>query len=195
MEVTIGVGHNIWIYLQILQRESIYCFCFLMSWNFSPIFHLYGGKVSPGLHSCFETPNWEILGWQALPGDSEVKTSAWNAGDLGSIPGLGRSPGERNGNPLQYSCLENPVEGGAWWATVHGISKSQTRLNDFTFTDAGKDLRQEEKGMTEDKMVWWHYQLDGHEFEQALRVGLGQGSLACCSPWGCKESNTTEWLN
>ena len=134
MEVTIGVGHNIWIYLQILQRESIYCFCFLMSWNFSPIFHLYGGKVSPGLHSCFETPNWEILGWQALPGDSEVKTSAWNAGDLGSIPGLGRSPGERNGNPLQYSCLENPVEGGAWWATVHGISKSQTRLNDFTFT-------------------------------------------------------------
>ena len=45
---------------------------------------------------------------------SEVKASAWNAGDLGSIPGLGRSPGEGNGNPLQYSCLENPMEGGAW---------------------------------------------------------------------------------
>ena len=45
---------------------------------------------------------------------SEVKVSAWNAGDLGSIPGLGRSPGERNGTPLQYYCLENPTEGGAW---------------------------------------------------------------------------------
>ena len=49
-----------------------------------------------------------------LPSDSEVKASAWNAGDPGSIPGSGRSPGEGNGNPLQYSCLENPMEGGAW---------------------------------------------------------------------------------
>ena len=48
-----------------------------------------------------------------LPGGSEVKASAWNMGDLGSIPGSGRSPGEGNGNPLQYSCLENPMEGGA----------------------------------------------------------------------------------
>ena len=64
---------------------------------------------------------------------SEVKASDWNEGDLGSIPGLGRSPGEGNGNPLQYSCLENPMEGGAWQATVHGIAKSQTQLSDFTF--------------------------------------------------------------
>ena len=55
-------------------------------------------------------------------------------GDLGSIPGLGRSPGERNGNPLQYSCLENPMDGGAWWATVHGVAKSQTQLSNLTFT-------------------------------------------------------------
>ena len=55
-----------------------------------------------------------------------------------------------------------------------------------------KDWRQEEKGMTEDEMVGWHYQLDGHGFEQASRVDDGQGSLACCSPWGCKESDTTE---
>ena len=61
-----------------------------------------------------------------------VKVSAYNAGHLGSIPGLGRSPGEGNGNPLQYSCLENPMERGAWQATVHGVAKSQTRLNDFT---------------------------------------------------------------
>ena len=60
--------------------------------------------------------------------------SACSAGDPGSIPGLGRSPGEGNGNPLQYSCLENSMDGGAWWATVHGVAKSQTRLNDFTFT-------------------------------------------------------------
>ena len=58
--------------------------------------------------------------------------------------------------------------------------------------DAGKDWRQEEKGTTEDEMVGWHHQLDGHEFEQAPGAGDGQGSLACCSPWGCKESDTTD---
>ena len=61
--------------------------------------------------------------------------------------------------------------------------------------DAGKDRRQEEKGMTEDEMVGWHHRLDGLEFEQALGVGDRQGSLACCSPWGHKESDTTEQLN
>ena len=58
--------------------------------------------------------------------------------------------------------------------------------------DAGKDWRWEEKGTTEDEMARWHHRLDGHEFEQAAGVGDGQGSLACCSPWGCKESDTTE---
>ena len=61
--------------------------------------------------------------------------------------------------------------------------------------DAGQNWRQEENGMTEDEIVEWHHWLDGHEFEQALGVGDGQGSLACCSPCGCKESDTTEWLN
>ena len=61
--------------------------------------------------------------------------------------------------------------------------------------DAGKEWRQEEKGMTEDEMVGWHHWLDGHEFEQALGVGDGQGSLVCCSSWGCKELDTTERLN
>ena len=61
--------------------------------------------------------------------------------------------------------------------------------------DAGKDWKQEEKGMTEDEIVGWHHKLDGHEFEQALRVGDGQGSLAFCSPWDHKEQQTTEWLN
>ena len=61
--------------------------------------------------------------------------------------------------------------------------------------DAGKGWRQEEKGTTEDEMVWWHYQLNGHEFEQAPGVGDGQGSLVYCSPWGHKESDRTEQLN
>ena len=62
--------------------------------------------------------------------------------------------------------------------------------------DAGKDWRREEKGTTEDEMVGWtNHQFHGHEFEQALGVGDGQGTLACCSPWGCKESDTTERLN
>ena len=61
--------------------------------------------------------------------------------------------------------------------------------------DAGKDWKQEEKGMTEDEMVGWHHWLDGHEFEEALRVGNGQGGLASCSPWGLKESDMTEQLN
>ena len=64
-----------------------------------------------------------------FPGGSDGKESACNAGDLGSIPGSGRSPGEGNGNPLQYSCLENGMDRGAWWATVHGVAKS-----DFTST-------------------------------------------------------------
>ena len=65
---------------------------------------------------------------------SEDKASACNMGDPDSIPGLGRSPGEGNDNPLQYSCLENPMDRGAWWATIYGVTKSRTRLNDFTFT-------------------------------------------------------------
>ena len=65
-------------------------------------------------------------------GGSEAKASACNAGDLGSILGLGRSSGEGNGNPLQYSCLENPMDRGAWWATVHGVAKSRKRLSDFS---------------------------------------------------------------
>ena len=62
-------------------------------------------------------------------------------------------------------------------------------------SDARKDREQEEKGTTENEMVGQHHQLNGHEFEQAPRDGEGQGSLICCSPWGCKESDTTERLN
>ena len=97
------------------------------------------------LTSMWETWIWS-LGWDdplekgksthssmSFPCGSDGKESACNAGDLGSIPRLGRSLGEGNGNPLQYSCLENPMDGGAWKTTVHGVSKSQTRLGDFHF--------------------------------------------------------------
>ena len=68
-----------------------------------------------------------------FPGGSDGKASACNAGDRGSILVLGRSPGEGHGSPLQYSCLENPTDLGAWWAAVHGVVTSRTRLSDFTF--------------------------------------------------------------
>ena len=72
---------------------------------------------------------------QGFPGDSISKESAC----LGSISGLGRSPGEGNGNPFQYSCLENPMDGGAWWATVHGVANSRTRPSDQHFTKSCKE--------------------------------------------------------
>ena len=64
-----------------------------------------------------------------LPRWLSGKESACNAGDAGSIPKLGRAPGEEHGNPLQYSCLGNPTDGGAWWATVHEVAKSWTQLS------------------------------------------------------------------
>ena len=75
--------------------------------------------------SCFP-PKYTSL---YFPGGSDGKDSACNAGDVGSIPGSGRSPGEGNGYPLQYSCLENFMDRGAWWATAHGVAKSWTQVS------------------------------------------------------------------
>ena len=69
--------------------------------------------------------------FMAVPGGSDGKDSACSAGDPGSVPGLGRSPGEGNGYPLQYSCLENPMDRGAWRAIVHGLAVTQIRLSNF----------------------------------------------------------------
>ena len=71
-----------------------------------------------------------IIRFYIFSGRSLSKGSACNAEDLGSIPELGRSPGKGNSYPLQYSCLENSMDRGAWWATLHGVAKSRTRLND-----------------------------------------------------------------
>ena len=67
-----------------------------------------------------------------FPGGSDGKASVYNVGYLGSSPGLGRSPGEGNSNPLQYYCLENPMDRGAWYTTVYGVAKSWTQLSNFT---------------------------------------------------------------
>ena len=64
-----------------------------------------------------------------FPDDTKVKNPPASAGDADSIPGSGISPGEGNGNPLQYSCLENPMDRGGWWVTIHGVTKSQTQLS------------------------------------------------------------------
>ena len=74
-----------------------------------------------------------VLCWiRGFPDGTGSKETACSAGDRHSKSGLGRSPGELNGNPLQYSCLKNPMGRGAWWATVHGVAKSRTRVSDFT---------------------------------------------------------------
>ena len=76
---------------------------------------------------------------EGFPWGSDSEESACNAGEPGSVPGSGRSPGEGNSNPLQYSCLENSMDRGAWEATVHGVGKSWTRLSDYTFTFIGTE--------------------------------------------------------
>ena len=98
---------------------------------------------------------------------------------------------------------ENPKGNQSWVFTGRTDAEAETPAlwppnmkNWFIWKDpdAGKDWRQE-KGMTEDETVGWHHWLDGHEFEQASRVGDGQGCLACCSPWGRKESDMTDWTD
>ena len=98
-----------------------------------------GGRRSESLTSLTTSPLWSyifllfsILKFMVFPGGSHGKESSCNAGDLGSILGSGKSPGEGNGNPLQYSCLENPMDRQVWWATVHGVGQYWV-TNTFTF--------------------------------------------------------------
>ena len=86
-----------------------------------------GGQERVRCRECGESAEGQRE--EGFPGGSVVKNLPASAGDMSSILGLGRSPGEENGNPLQYSCLGNPMDRGAWWATVYGVTKSQTQLS------------------------------------------------------------------
>ena len=112
-------------------------------------------------------------GQEGFPGGSDGKESTCDKGDLGLIPGLGRSPGGGHGNPLQHSCLKNSMDRGVWWVTVHGVAKSQKRLRDF-HTDknghhqksiiqtinAGEAVKKREPSYTDGGNVNWytHYE-------------------------------------
>jgi len=111
-----------------------------------------------------------------FPGGSDGKASAYNVGDPSLIPVSGRSPGEGNNNPLQYSCLENPMDRGVWLAVVHGITKSQTRLNNFTFT-----------------FTFMHWRRKWQPTPVLLPgKSQGRGSLVGCRLWGRTELDSTE---
>ena len=113
---------------------------------------------------------------RGFPGGSDSKESTCNKGDLGLIPGWGRSPGGGNGYPLQYSYLGNPTDRGAWWATVHGVAKSQTWLRDWTATIT--------------LLISPNLKLLGHQRQEAKvfdLIGTGTGrelahSVSICSP-------------
>ena len=117
-----GCVHTLISYISI--RNQIYCLL-LFCKHCSLLYKLRIRKIT-GLFYLHLFLLW------GFPGGLDRKESACNAGDLGFIPGLGRSPGGRNSNQLQYLCLENSMDRGAWWVTVHGIAKSQTRLSNFT---------------------------------------------------------------
>ena len=119
-----------WTLLPLLVTSTIGC-CFCLG-SFSSFF------LELFLH-WFPEAYWAPTDL-GFPGGSDGKASACNVGDPGSIPRSGRSPGEGNGIPLQHSCLENPMDGGAWQATVYGVAKSWTWLSDFTSQTWGVHL-------------------------------------------------------
>ena len=100
-----------------------------------------------------------------------------------------------NQSTLKEISPEYSLEGPMLKLKLQYFGHLMWRTDSLKSPDAGKDWRQEKKGTTEDEMVGWHHQPNGHEFEQAPENGEGQGSLACCSPWDHKETETTEWLN
>ena len=103
--------------------------------------------------------------------------------------------GEQTSQFWRRSVLNIHWKDWCWSWSSNALATWCKELTHLKRPDAGKDWGQEEKGMTEDEMVGWHHQLNGHEFEQALGDGEGQGSLACCSPGGLKESDMIKQLN
>ena len=121
-----------WESLELDGRVSYLRLCPLLPWCLENSRHNYVWMTTWWLK---EEMNWQRPNGHQVdfPGGSDSEASAYNVGEPCSIPGSERSPGEGNGNPLQYPCLENPTDGGAWWATVYGVAMSRTWLSDFTF--------------------------------------------------------------
>ena len=111
-------------------HQLILVFCFLFSSKYLLWYYMICNWLNKQIRNFgFWRPSAKFC----FPGGSEGKVSACNVGDSGLTPVSGRSPGEGNGGPFQYSCLENPMDGGAWWATVRGVTKSRIHLSKFTF--------------------------------------------------------------
>ena len=132
---TIDMENDCTLYLDFqLHKELAVLHCFHGQLEKMSIFYLIyvsDSIMSIQITSCIQSLfDIHIQVFPIFPGGSVSKESACNAGDLGSIPGSGRDPGEGNGNPLQYSCLENSMDKGAWWTTVHVLTQSQTQLID-----------------------------------------------------------------
>ena len=121
--------------IRVLSSESTLHMRWPKYWSFS--FSIIPSKEIPQLIS-FRMDRLDLLAVQGTLKGSLVKNPPANAGNAGLIPGSGRSLGVENGNPLQDSCLGNPMDGGAWWATDHGVAKNQTWLNDFTHSTQRK---------------------------------------------------------
>ena len=139
-----------------------------------------------------KTQVWESFSANETEGKKWEKIYPMNLSDSWESLGLqGDQPVSYKGNQSWIFIRRTDAEAEALILWLPD-AKSQLMSKDHY---AGKDWRQEEKGMTEDETVGWHRWLNGHEFEQTPGDGKGQGSLACCSPWGCKESDTTEQLN
>ena len=130
---------------------------------------------------------------------SDGKASACSAENLGSVPGLGRSPGEGNGNPLQYTCLESPMDGGAWWATAHGVAKSRTPLNVFTFTFHGSHGKESACSAGDLDSIPGSGRSPGEGNGIPLQYSClenftDRGACRGYSPWAQKESDMTKQL-
>ena len=146
--------HHLWVPLQLLW--ALLLLYLPLWWKISFRFDQLPLGVSWGYFTPRSLHTYSFL-LQSFPGGSDSKASTCNLGDLGSIPESGRSPGEGNGNPLQYSCLENPMDGGAWQSTVHGVSKSQTWLSDFTFTSCHRaSLMLQWRTPVGTTLNWWY---------------------------------------
>ena len=154
-----------------------------------------------------EIPGLGRSAGEGITGGSDSKESAYNAGNPPSIPGSGKSPGKGNGNPLQYSCLENPMGRGAWRATVHGVSESDmteshthTHSEDYGLghgiSDSSEGLFQRGKGKVRiHRKFCWKITMQWPTPVFLPGEFQGQGSLVGCRLWGRKELDMTERLS